>query len=82
MSRSRKKIPIQGNAGSARSSDKLSKQEANRAERKVIKQMLHEHSDKLEEIELPLKKEISNVWDFNKDGKSFIKNAADEDYRK
>jgi Ca2+-binding EF-hand superfamily protein len=35
----------------------------------VVKQILHEHSDKLDEIELPIKREISDIWDFNKDGK-------------
>jgi hypothetical protein len=79
MSRSKKKTPIRGVAGN---SDKESKREANCLERKVVKQILHEHSDKLDEIELPIKREIKDVWEFNKDGKYFIKDATDEDLRK
>lgn len=79
MSRSKKKTPIRGVAGN---SDKESKREANRLERKVVKQTLHEHADKLDEIELPIKREVSDVWSFNKDGKCFIKDATDEDLRK
>ena len=79
MSRSKKKTPIRGVAGNP---DKESKREANRLERKVVKQILHEHADKLDEIELPIKREVSDVWSFNKDGKSFIKDATDKDLRK
>ena len=79
MSRSKKKTPIRGVANN---SDKESKREANRLERKIVKQILHEHADKLDEIELPIKREIKDVWEFNKDGKYFIKDATDEDLRK
>ena len=79
MSRSKKKTPIRGVANN---SDKESKRKANRLERKIVKQILHEHADKLDEIELPIKREIKDVWEFNKDGKYFIKDATDEDLRK
>lgn len=75
MSRSKKKIPYFGNASG---SDKEGKQKANRALRVRIKQILRINYEK----ELPLLREVSNVWSFNKDGKHYWRNTTPKDMRK
>ena len=90
MSRSRKKIPIFGNAGT---SDKSSKRKANRKERSEINQTMNSFEvdacidssfvkEVWDDVELPIKREISDVWDFAKDGKHYFKNCEAKDYRK
>lgn len=64
MSRSRKKTKIHG-ITTARS-EKKNKQQANRIYRRIVKERL-----KLPESELPEIRAISNVWDFDKDGKKY-----------
>ena len=61
MSRSRRKTPIAGNT-TARS-DKQDKQFANRKYRRVSKIAV------AKDEEIPEKNAVSNVYDFNKDGK-------------
>jgi hypothetical protein len=61
MSRSRRKSPYRG-CGS--SSEKYEKQKANRKLRKKCKAAIRQG----EEV-MPEKKEISNVWDWPKDGR-------------
>lgn len=64
MSRSFRKTPICGMAGSRRTSEKLDKQIANRTLRRHTKQNI------FHEIEImPYIREVSNVWNMNKDGK-------------
>ncbi len=63
MSRSRKKIPIVGNAGH---SDKSGKRAANRSFRRATKIALVG----LEE-DMPLLREVSDTWNFPKDGKHY-----------
>lgn len=65
MSRSYRKIPIIGNAGS-RPSEKWNKRKANRKNRRVNKGLLRTIED---EIELKYLRETSDTWVFAKDGK-------------
>lgn len=69
MSRSRKKTKIFGNAGR---SDKTDKRMANRKLRRLV------NSGK---YELNIR-DVSNVWNFSKDGKHYYDNAGEEDMRK
>ena len=61
MSRSYKKTPIIGHAGS---SDKQDKRKANRNLRRQVKESLA-----FEDYNLPLIREVSDVYSFSKDGK-------------
>lgn len=64
MSRSRRKTPVTGITTAT--SEKQDKRSANRRLRRRVKQRL----DESPEIDvLPLKREISNVWAMDKDGK-------------
>lgn len=63
MSHSYRKSPIIGVGGH---SDKKDKRLANRAERRITREILRLTED---ETYLPLKREVSNVWDMSKDGK-------------
>jgi hypothetical protein len=56
-------------------SDKADKVNANRRLRRLVKERLKD-DEFIDEIVLPQLREISNVWDFAKDGKSF-KNIND-----
>ncbi len=64
MSRSRRKLPIIGNC--LASSEKEEKIKANRKLRRLVKTKLSRSN-----IELPQLKEISNKWNWPKDGKSY-----------
>ena len=75
MSRSRKKTPKIG--VTAASSEKEDKRKANRIFRRVSKVQIKKGDTPLLDI-----KEVSNVWDFDKDGKYFIKNPTKKDLRK
>ena len=75
MSRSEKKTKIRGITSAK--SEKENKQDANRKYRRIVKQKV-----KLNESELPEIKEISNVWSFDKDGKTYDLKMTDKDLRK
>ncbi|WP_026837378.1 hypothetical protein [Gillisia sp. JM1] len=64
MSRSRRKLPILGNC--LASSEKEEKLKANRKLRRLVREKLSKSL-----IELPQLKEISNNWNWVKDGKSY-----------
>lgn len=64
MSRSRKKTKIRGVTKAK--SEKRNKQNANRKFRRLIKLKVEN-----DEIVLPEKREVSNVWEFDKDGKIY-----------
>lgn len=63
MSRSRKKTPKVGNCAD---SDKDSKVQAHRAERRAIKAAL---DTGLDDSDLPHEFEFADPWNYNKDGK-------------
>jgi hypothetical protein len=67
MSRSYRKTPIAGIAAAA--SEKRDKQFAKRRLRRVVRQQL---KDEPEEPVLPLKREVSDVWAMEKDGKRWF----------
>jgi hypothetical protein len=69
MARSRKKHPAGGNA--AADSDKADKQKASRVARRVVREAIARDPDSV----LPLKREVSNVWKFSKDGKTWYGSA-------
>ena len=75
MSRSEKKTKIRGITSAK--SEKENKQDANRKYRRIVKQKV-----KSNESELPKIKEISNVWSFDKDGKTYDSKMTDKDLRK
>jgi len=75
MSRSRKKTKKRG--VSCAVSDKEDKQHANRTYRRVTKQKVKDG-----ETELPLIRETSNVWSFDKDGKTYDDEMTEKDLRK
>tara|TARA_Y100000385_G_C12721610_1_gene478887 strand:+ start:130 stop:345 length:216 start_codon:yes stop_codon:yes gene_type:complete len=61
-------------------SDKADKANANRRLRRIVKQRLKD-DEFIEEITLPQLREISNVWDFAKDGKKFLNINEIEGFR-
>ena len=63
MSRSRRKEPFSGIAYA--DSEKKDKRIANRAERRINKRLLADDDNNI----LKKKREVSNIWDFSKDGK-------------
>ena len=65
MSRSKRKSPFGGNTTAV--TEKQDKQIANRAERRINKQLI---ADNDSSSMLMSKREVSNVWSFGKDGKS------------
>jgi hypothetical protein len=67
MSRSCRKTPIVGITTAA--SEKRDKQLANRRLRRVVKRVLR---DEPEAQVLPLKREVSDVWAMDKDGKCWF----------
>lgn len=75
MSRSKKKTPIQGIASS--DSEKEDKRDANRKFRRKTKQEI-----KNGEEQLPKLREVSNVWSFSKDGKTYREDLSDKEMRK
>ena len=64
MSRSKRKTPILPNCKA--SSEKTEKQKANRKLRRIVKEKIA-----VPEEELPQEKEISDIWNWGKDGKSY-----------
>ncbi|TDN87093.1 hypothetical protein DET49_11447 [Salegentibacter sp. 24] len=64
MSRSKRNTPILPNCKA--SSEKTEKQKANRRLRRIVKERLA-----ISEEEFPQKKEISDIWNWGKDGKSY-----------
>ena len=75
MSRSRRKTSIRGNTTAT--SEKLSKLKANRKLRRQTKETL-----KKGKITLPLLREVSDDWNFEKDGKKYNANLQEKDLRK
>lgn len=75
MSRSLKRIPIFGITYA--NSEKQDKRRWNRTFRKVCKNLL------MKEHEIPIKiAAVTNVWDGNKDGRRYWKDAVKKDMRK
>lgn len=75
MSRSRKKTPKRGLTTAK--SEKRDKRIANRKFRRKTK-----IQNTLGESDFVKLREVSNVWEFDKDGKRYIKNPSDKDLRK
>ena len=75
MSRSRRKTPKTGITTAE--TEKENKRQANRKFRRVTKVKVKKGGD-----ELPLTKELSNVWSFDKDGKKFLRKPTKKDLRK
>jgi hypothetical protein len=75
MSRSLKKTPKKGITTAK--SEKENKRTANRKLRRVTKIQVKKGNS-----EPANKKEVSNVWSFDKDGKQFLKNPTKKDLRK
>lgn len=69
MSRSFKHTPITGNTTCR--SEKNDKRLANRAERRIVRHLLHVASD-FDTILLPIQREVSDVWGFGKDGRHWF----------
>lgn len=69
MSRSFKHTPICGNTTCR--SEKHDKRLANRAERRIIRHELDNAVD-LDELNLPIKRELSDIWGFGKDGRHYF----------
>jgi hypothetical protein len=68
MARSRKKVPITGiTTATSEKSDKVS---AHKRERRAVRTRLHDQP--AAEI-LPTTREVSDVWTFAKDGKTYLK---------
>lgn len=61
MSRSYRKVPKRGIGAD---SDKKSKRYANRSYRRAVREALHRGNEVMPEL-----REVSDVWDFEKDGK-------------
>lgn len=78
MSRSRRKTPIIGIAGT---SDKWGKRKANRALRKAVTSTITTSMD-TEDYIVPKLRERSNVWNFSKDGKTYIGKMSRTDLAK
>jgi hypothetical protein len=81
MGKSFKTTPIEANTKAE--SDKVGKVHANKALRRAIKVKLHtlpieEDSD----VILPVTKEVSNVYDFPKDGKKYVGKVIPQKMRK
>jgi hypothetical protein len=75
MSRSKKKTKIQ--AVSNAETEKEDKRDANRKLRRKVKQQVKSGKETLAE-----KKEVSNVWSFNKDGKHYNPEIDEKKMRK
>ncbi|AXO79034.1 hypothetical protein DZC78_01100 [Olleya aquimaris] len=75
MSRSKKKTKIQ--AITTAKSEKDNKTEANRKLRRIVKQKVNSG-----QMDLPDLREVSNVWNFNKDGKKYKPEMTEKDLRK
>ena len=75
MSRSKKKTKIHGITTAE--TEKGNKQKANRKLRRIVKERLKSKKDNL-----PKLREVSDVWDFDKDGKIYKKNMSEKLMRK
>lgn len=75
MSHSYRKTPIFGHTVSE--SEKKDKRRANRLLRRLSRAMIGQGEE-----ELPNIRDVSNVWSFDKDGKSYWSDAAPENMRK
>lgn len=75
MSRSRKKNKMHGNTTAK--SEKENKQDANRKLRRATKQKVNSG-----ETILPKLREVSNIWSFNKDGKTYNSKMSEKELRK
>mgnify|MGYP001799486615 CR=1 FL=1 len=75
MSRSRRKNKIR--AITTADSEKQDKRDANRRFRRVVNQKV-----KQGKTELPLVRELSDVWGFEKDGKIYDAEMTERDMRK
>ncbi|PKH51257.1 hypothetical protein CXF68_11455 [Tenacibaculum sp. Bg11-29] len=75
MSRSKKKNKIHGNTTAK--SEKENKQDANRKLRRTTKQKVSSG-----ETILPKLREVSNIWNFNKDGKTYNLEMSEKELRK
>ena len=73
MSRSYRKTPITGTTTAK--SEKKDKRIANRRYRRKCDQALRN------EEEMPVLNEVSNVWEFAKDGKSYYYDKTDKYYK-
>jgi hypothetical protein len=69
MSRSYRKTPVISNA--CADSDKYWKQKRNRAFRQLIKEKLKDYEYLEDSQVLPAFREVSNVWNWDKDGKQW-----------
>lgn len=78
MSKSRRKTPIFGIAGS---SEKKDKRVNNRKLRRKCKSILSNNPES-DELLLPLMNEISDIWNMSKDGKFYFDTDDKEYYRK
>lgn len=75
MSRSRRHTPITGVTCS--DSEKWEKRKANRKLRRLIREAVRKMVDSEDEPVLPEAREVSDVWDWSKDGKIYW--GEDED---
>lgn len=66
MSRSRKKVPVTGHT--THESEKQDKRKSNRRLRTAVKQQINKQDEK----PLPELREVSDVWGFAKDGKTWL----------
>lgn len=79
MSRSRRKNPIVGHTTAE--SEKTDKRLANRRYRRRARQVLG-GSDPAGDVIMPHVNEVSNVWQFDKDGKQYLDSPEPKDMRK
>ena len=75
MSRSRKKNPVRGITSA--DSEKKDKRDANRRFRRKIKQQVDQGEEQLSE-----RRELSDVWMSEKDGKRYDKDLPEKELRK
>lgn len=75
MSRSRRKNKIRGITTAT--SEKQSKLKANRKLRRLTKETLKKGKEVL-----PLLREVSDNWNFKKDGKKYVTNLCEKEVRK
>ena len=75
VSRSKKKTKIEGITTAK--SEKENKRDANRKFRRIIKQKINSGK-----TEMPKLREVSNVWDFDKDGKRYNLEIKEKQLRK
>jgi hypothetical protein len=73
MSRSRRKTPIRGITTAA--SDKSSKVASHRRIRRSVRQMALENNTLL-----PIERQLTNSWSFNKDGKKWFRAKENSDW--